>query len=231
MKLQKHLVIACVCALAAWMPVANAQLHGRQETRSGILEFEANGYPTDADRRTRARGDRLPARRAGLHPLRPGRGHDAVAQRALRPSRRQGGRPDRLPDHRAEDADPDGERHDDLRHHLGGVERHRRSADVRGAARADRWRGHRPLAAAGLGYRHGRAGSRQGRQVPDRAGGHEGPGESRGGLRDHLQDQHGADRHPHPDPGSEGRAAHSQRPQDPRPGQGVHDPGLRSAEP
>jgi hypothetical protein len=30
------------------MPAANAQLHGRQETRSGVLEFEANGYPTDA---------------------------------------------------------------------------------------------------------------------------------------------------------------------------------------
>jgi len=30
------------------MPAAHAQLHGRQETRSGVLEFEANGYPTDA---------------------------------------------------------------------------------------------------------------------------------------------------------------------------------------
>ena len=48
MKLKNHLVIACVCAFAAWMPVANAQLQGRQETRSGVLEFEANGYPTDA---------------------------------------------------------------------------------------------------------------------------------------------------------------------------------------
>ncbi len=45
---RNHLVIACVCAVAAWIPVANAQLHGRQETRSGVLEFEANGYPTDA---------------------------------------------------------------------------------------------------------------------------------------------------------------------------------------
>jgi len=41
------LAIGCVCALAAWMPIANAQLQGRQETRSGVLEFEANGYPTD----------------------------------------------------------------------------------------------------------------------------------------------------------------------------------------
>ena len=48
MKLKSPLVVACVCALAAWMPVANAQLQGRQETRSGVLEFEANGYPTDA---------------------------------------------------------------------------------------------------------------------------------------------------------------------------------------
>jgi hypothetical protein len=45
---RNHLVIACVCAVAAWMPVANAQLLGRQETRSGVLEFEANGYPTAA---------------------------------------------------------------------------------------------------------------------------------------------------------------------------------------
>jgi hypothetical protein len=47
MKLRNYAVIACVCALAAWMPPANAQLQGRQETRSGVLEFEANGYPTD----------------------------------------------------------------------------------------------------------------------------------------------------------------------------------------
>ena len=46
MTLQNRLVVACVCALAAWMPVANAQLHSRQETRSGVLEFEASGYPT-----------------------------------------------------------------------------------------------------------------------------------------------------------------------------------------
>ncbi|MCX7053983.1 MAG: hypothetical protein NTU56_07215 [Proteobacteria bacterium] len=45
--LKNPLVIAWLCALAAWMPVANAQLHGRHEARSGVLEFEANGYPTD----------------------------------------------------------------------------------------------------------------------------------------------------------------------------------------
>ena len=44
MKLKNHLVIACVCASAAWMPVANAQLHGRQETRSGVPE--SNWLPT-----------------------------------------------------------------------------------------------------------------------------------------------------------------------------------------
>ena len=48
MKMKNHLVIACAWALATWIPTANAQLHGRQETRSGVLEFEANGYPTDA---------------------------------------------------------------------------------------------------------------------------------------------------------------------------------------
>jgi hypothetical protein len=48
MKLKNHLVIACICTFGAWMPAANAQFQGRQETRSGILEFEANGYPTDA---------------------------------------------------------------------------------------------------------------------------------------------------------------------------------------
>ncbi len=47
MTLKNALVIACLCALAAGMPIANAQLQGRQETRSGVLEFEANGYPTD----------------------------------------------------------------------------------------------------------------------------------------------------------------------------------------
>lgn len=48
MRMKNHLVIATVWALAACIPAANAQLHGRQETRSGVLEFEANGYPTDA---------------------------------------------------------------------------------------------------------------------------------------------------------------------------------------
>ena len=48
MKLKNHLVFACLCAFSAWMSVVHAQLHGRQETRSGVLEFEANGYPTDA---------------------------------------------------------------------------------------------------------------------------------------------------------------------------------------
>jgi hypothetical protein len=48
MKLKKHLVILSFCALVAWMPPADAQELTRQETRSGILEFEANGYPTDA---------------------------------------------------------------------------------------------------------------------------------------------------------------------------------------
>ncbi len=47
MKLKNHLIIASFCALAAWMPVAKVQLQGRQETRSGVLEFEANGYLTD----------------------------------------------------------------------------------------------------------------------------------------------------------------------------------------
>ena len=47
MKLSHHLVIAVVCASAAWMPLADAQEATRHETRSGVLEFEANGYPTD----------------------------------------------------------------------------------------------------------------------------------------------------------------------------------------
>ena len=47
MKLKNHLVMASICALAAWMPVAHAQECSRHDTRSGILEFEANGYPTD----------------------------------------------------------------------------------------------------------------------------------------------------------------------------------------
>ncbi|MCU0974643.1 MAG: DUF1254 domain-containing protein [Burkholderiales bacterium] len=48
MKRKNHLAMASICALAAWMPVAHAQEPSRQETRSGVLEFEANGYPTDA---------------------------------------------------------------------------------------------------------------------------------------------------------------------------------------
>jgi len=37
--------MACICALAAWMALADAQEHTRHETRSGVLEFETNGYP------------------------------------------------------------------------------------------------------------------------------------------------------------------------------------------
>ena len=47
MKLKNHLVITSLCAVAAWIPFAHAQEATRHETRSGILEFEANGYPTD----------------------------------------------------------------------------------------------------------------------------------------------------------------------------------------
>ena len=47
MKPMNHLVIASFCVLAAWMPLADAQERTRHETRSGVLEFEANGYPTD----------------------------------------------------------------------------------------------------------------------------------------------------------------------------------------
>jgi hypothetical protein len=43
-----RLAVALICALAAAVPAAQAQLQGRQDTRSGVLEFEANGYPTDA---------------------------------------------------------------------------------------------------------------------------------------------------------------------------------------
>jgi hypothetical protein len=48
MKRTTYLSIASCCALAAWMPLATAQEPTRHETRSGVLEFEANGYPTDA---------------------------------------------------------------------------------------------------------------------------------------------------------------------------------------
>ncbi len=47
MKTRNQLVIASVCALAAWMPPAYAQELSRHDTRSGLIEFEANGYPTD----------------------------------------------------------------------------------------------------------------------------------------------------------------------------------------
>jgi hypothetical protein len=48
MKTRNHLVIVAACAVAAWVPMANAAEPTRHETRSGVLEFEANGYPTDA---------------------------------------------------------------------------------------------------------------------------------------------------------------------------------------
>lgn len=47
MALKSPLVIAWLCAFAGSVPAANAQLQGRNETRSGVLEFEANGYPTE----------------------------------------------------------------------------------------------------------------------------------------------------------------------------------------
>ncbi len=46
MKPISHLLIA-ICAFAVWIPLAEAQQRSRHETRSGVLEFEANGYPTD----------------------------------------------------------------------------------------------------------------------------------------------------------------------------------------
>lgn len=42
-----RLLRACVRALFMWMPAAHAQLIGRQESRLGTLEFEANGYLAD----------------------------------------------------------------------------------------------------------------------------------------------------------------------------------------
>jgi hypothetical protein len=47
MKLKNHLALTAFGALAAWLPLATAQELTRHETRSGVLEFEANGYPTD----------------------------------------------------------------------------------------------------------------------------------------------------------------------------------------
>ena len=44
MKLKNHLVLTSLGALAAWLPLATAQELTRHETRSGVLEFEANGY-------------------------------------------------------------------------------------------------------------------------------------------------------------------------------------------
>jgi hypothetical protein len=40
-------MIALMCAVAAAVTPAEAQERSRQETRSGVLEFESNGYPTD----------------------------------------------------------------------------------------------------------------------------------------------------------------------------------------
>jgi hypothetical protein len=68
-------------------------------------------------------------------------------------------------------------------------------------------------------HRHGRPGSRPGRQVPGRARWHRGPREPRRRLRRDVEDQHGAHRHPHPDAGPGGRRAHPQRAQDLRLGQ------------
>jgi hypothetical protein len=45
---ESPIVLALVGAMVAWGSAAHAQLQGRQETRSGVLQFEANGYPTDA---------------------------------------------------------------------------------------------------------------------------------------------------------------------------------------
>lgn len=63
-------VLACACALAAWMPAAHAQLQGRHETRAGLIEFEANGYPTDATvERVREEVDYQRAVQAYIHYL------------------------------------------------------------------------------------------------------------------------------------------------------------------
>jgi hypothetical protein len=48
MTTRNYLVLACACAVAAWMPPADAAEPTRHETRAGLIEFEANGYPTDA---------------------------------------------------------------------------------------------------------------------------------------------------------------------------------------
>jgi hypothetical protein len=44
---RKRLSLAYACALALWTPIASAELRGVQATRSGVLKFESNGYPTD----------------------------------------------------------------------------------------------------------------------------------------------------------------------------------------
>jgi hypothetical protein len=48
MSSRNRLPLACACALVLCPAIAGAQLRGVQETRSGVLEFESNGYPTDA---------------------------------------------------------------------------------------------------------------------------------------------------------------------------------------
>jgi hypothetical protein len=48
MKTMNPIIIVAACAVVAWMPLANAAEPTRHETRSGVLEFEGNGFPTDA---------------------------------------------------------------------------------------------------------------------------------------------------------------------------------------
>ena len=68
MKTKNVLGIACLVALASALPVAHAQLQGRLETRSGVLEFEASGYPTDATvKRVREEVDYQRAVQAYIH--------------------------------------------------------------------------------------------------------------------------------------------------------------------
>lgn len=70
MQTRSHLVIACVVAAAAWMPLVDADELTRHETRSGVLEFEANGYPTDATvRRVQEEIDYQRAVQAYIHYL------------------------------------------------------------------------------------------------------------------------------------------------------------------
>ena len=44
---QSYFFIASLSVCVAWVPLADAQERSCHETRSGVLEFEANGYPTD----------------------------------------------------------------------------------------------------------------------------------------------------------------------------------------